>query len=138
MAQTPAKRAAANKEPSTGRARAATTKKKPPSRRDGAAAKPAEDRVRRALGGGTDLSEQVLRSLESGQKAAVEAVRDFVEAVDRVLPPRGEGPSRAEEVVDSALKMSERLVHAQYDFLRNVIHSAGKAVGDGERPAKAK
>ena len=135
MAQTPAKRTAASKKPSTARARAATTKKAP-AKRTRAAAKPPEDRVRKALGGGTDLSEQVLRALESGQKAAIEAVRDFIETVDRALPPREEGASRAEEVIDSALKMSERLVHAQYDFLRNVIQSAEKAAGDGERKAK--
>ena len=40
----------------------------------------------------------------------------------------GEGPSRRQEIVDSAMDMADRLVHAQYDFIRNVIDSAGKSL----------
>ncbi len=43
-----------------------------------------------------DLSEEVLDSVEKGQRAAIEAVRKFVDTVDSALPalPHGEGPSR--------------------------------------------
>jgi CDGSH-type Zn-finger protein len=37
------------------------------------------------------------------------------------LPPRGEGPSKRQEIVDPALEMADRLVHAQYDFIRKVV-----------------
>jgi hypothetical protein len=76
----------------------------------------------------TELSEDVLKSLDDGARSSIEAVRRFVETVDRALPPRGEGPSRREEITDSALEMAQRLVHTQYDFLRKVMDSAGKSL----------
>ncbi len=83
----------------------------------------------------TDLSDEVLQSLESAQRAAIEAVRKFVDTVDRTLPPRGETKSRRQEVVDSAMEMADRLVHVQYDFLRKVVGDAGKSLGrsDGRK-----
>ena len=84
-----------------------------------------------------ELSEEVLDSLEKGQRAAIEAVRKFVDTVDHTLPalPHGEGPSKRQEIVDSALEMADRLVHAQYDFIHKVIDSAGKSLtkSDGGR-----
>jgi hypothetical protein len=75
----------------------------------------------------TELSEDVLKSLDEGARSAIEAVRKFAEIVDRVLPPRGKGPSRREEILDSALEMAQRLVHTQADFLGKVVDSAGKS-----------
>ncbi len=80
----------------------------------------------------TELSEEVLKSLESGQRAAIEAVRKFVDTVDQTLPALGERPSRRQEIVDAALEMADRLVHTQYDFLHKVVHSAGKALSKPE------
>ena len=76
-----------------------------------------------------DLSEQVLEQVKSGQRSAIEAVRNFMESVDRALPPQGENPSRRQEVIDSALEMSEKLVQTQYDFLRNFVHGVGESLG---------
>jgi hypothetical protein len=70
----------------------------------------------------------VLKSLESGRRAAIEAVRKFVETVDEALPAIGERPSRRQEIVDAAMEMADRLVHTQYDFLRHVVQSAGKTL----------
>ena len=84
-----------------------------------------------------ELSEEVLDSLEKGQRTAIEAVRKFVDTVDHTLPAlaHGEGPSKRQEIVDSALEMADRLVHAQYDFIHKVIDSAGKSLtkSDGGR-----
>lgn len=77
----------------------------------------------------TELSEQVLEQVESGQRSAIEAVRNFMESVDKALPLHGDNPSRRQEVIDSALEMSEKLVQTQYDFLRNVVQSAGESLG---------
>jgi hypothetical protein len=77
----------------------------------------------------TELSEQVLEQVKGSQKKAIEAVRKFMESVDEALPPHGENPSRRQEVIDSALEMSERLVQTQYDFLTGVVHSAGETLG---------
>jgi len=77
----------------------------------------------------SELSDEVLRSLESGQRAAIEAVRKFIDTVDQALPLHGEAPSRRQEVIDGAMEMAERLVHVQYDFLRKVVANAGKSLG---------
>jgi hypothetical protein len=76
-----------------------------------------------------EFSNEVLESVESGQRAAIDAVRKFMESVDRALPLGGESPSKREEVIDSAMEMADRLVHTQYDFLRKVVHAAGKTLG---------
>jgi len=117
MAQTTTRRRPAAQAPATRRKRA--TARKPTS---------AIDRT-------TKLSEEVLDSVEKGERAAIEAVRKFVDTVDRALPAHGEGPSRREEIVDSAMEMADRLVHTQYDFLRKVIDSAGKSLSrsDGSK-----
>ena len=70
----------------------------------------------------------MLKSVESGQRAAIEAVRKFVDRVDESLPALGERPSKREEIIDAALEMADRLVHTQYDFLRKVVDSAGKSL----------
>ena len=116
------------------RARSAATTRKAPARPRGAAkSKSSENRLRSAVSSTTELSDEVLKSVEDAQRAAIDAVHKFVDTVDRALPPRGEGPSRRQEVVDSALEMADRLVHTQYDFLREVVDSAGKSLGESKR-----
>lgn len=110
MAETKTKRSTPAKKAATPRVSAATSKPKT-----------AIDRT-------TELSEEVFDSVESGQRAAIDAVRKFVDTVDQALPGHGEGPSKRQEIVDSAMEMADRLVHTQYDFLRKVIDSAGKSL----------
>ena len=126
-------------------ARRSPAAKTPATRKRGPAAKAPATRKRTttpprpatAVDKTQELSEEVLDSLEKGQRAAIEAVRKFVDTVDHTLPalPHGEGPSRRQEIVDSALEMADRLVHTQYDFIHKVIDSAGKSVtkSDGGR-----
>ena len=108
--------------------------KAPAQRKRAAAAKEHETAVTKT----TELSEEVLQRLEAGQRAAIEAVTEFLDTVDRVLPalPHGEGASRRQTVVDAAMKMADRLVHAQYDFLRKVVHDAGKSLSRSEADKK--
>ena len=82
----------------------------------------------------SELSDDVLKSLESGSRAAIEAVRKFVDVVDEALPalPHGERPSRRREIVDAAMDMADRLVKTQSEFLRNVVHSAATTIGREE------
>lgn len=77
----------------------------------------------------TEMSEQVLEAVKRGQQGALEAVRTFVDTVDQALPLHGEGPSKRQEVIDSALTMADRLVQSQYDFLSSVIRNAGNTLG---------
>lgn len=111
MAQTSTKPRPATKRP-------ATRKRTPPQ--------PSSTTVDRTK----ELSEEVLESLEKTERAAIEAVRKFVDSIDHTLPafPHGEGPSRRQEIVDSALEMADRLVHTQHEFIHKVIESAGKSV----------
>jgi len=117
-AKTQRRPAAKKKAATSGKPRAAGAARKPRATSD------AGKTVERT----TELSEDVLKSLEDGARSAIEAVRKFAETVDRALPPRGTGPSRREEVTDSALEMAQRLVHTQSDFLRKVVDSAGKSL----------
>jgi hypothetical protein len=108
----------------------ATTKKAPavkaPATRPPRAA---ASRSRKAVDTTAGLSDDVLESVEAGQRAAIEAVRRFVASVDSALPGGGESPSRRQEIVDSALEMADRLVKTQYQFIREVIDSAGHSLG---------
>ena len=102
-----------------------------PARGKATRGRPAPSSSNAAVRRTAKLSEEVAQSVEDSQRAAVEALRKFVDAVDESLRslPHGENPSRRQEIVDSALEMANRLVHTQYDFIRKVVDSAGKAVG---------
>jgi hypothetical protein len=76
----------------------------------------------------TEFSAQVLEQLTVSQQSALEAARGFMESVDRALPLNGDGPSRRQIVIDSALSMSQHLVKAQYDFACDVVRGAGKVL----------
>ena len=86
---------------------------------------------RGALDRTTQLSKDVLVAVEEGQRAAIAAVESFVDSVDKVLPamPHDEGPSRRQVILDSALEMADRLVRAQYEFIRKVVEDAGGSLG---------
>jgi hypothetical protein len=130
----PTKKAAAQRRPkaASNRGKAAAARRKEIAKRGRAG-------IKRT----SELSDDVLRSLEDGQRAALDAVHGFVDRVDKTLPalPHEDGPSRRQEIIDSGLEMADRLVHAQYDFIRRVIDSTGKSLsasGGGKRPAGAK
>ncbi|UXA05439.1 hypothetical protein KXD96_21280 [Mycobacterium sp. SMC-2] len=75
------------------------------------------------------LSDEVLKSVESGQRAAIDAVRKFVGTVDESLPGHsGDQPSRRNTIVDAALEMADKLVKTQYEFIRSVVGSATEAL----------
>lgn len=81
-----------------------------------------------------ELSEEVLKSVEAGQRAAIEAVRKFVDAVDEVIPAIGDRPSRRETVINAALEMADTLVTTQYDFLRSAVRSAVRSLSNAGAP----
>ena len=73
-----------------------------------------------------DLSDEVMKTVETGQRAAIDAVRKFFDNVDEAI--RGEAGSRRETVVDAALDMAERIVAMQSEFVRSVARSADQTV----------
>jgi hypothetical protein len=102
-----------------------------PARKAPARKRPAAGKAKpsRAAERTTELSDEVLKSLESGQRSAIDAVHTFIDTVDAKLPSLGdEHPSRRQDIIDAALEMADRLVQTQYDFLRKVVHGAGKAL----------
>ena len=84
----------------------------------------------------TELSEEVLDSVKTGQQHAIAAVRTFVDSVEKTLS--GEDPSKRQKVIDSALDMADRLVKTEYDFLHTIVHSAGKSLGTSDTSTNAK
>ena len=77
----------------------------------------------------TEFSDDVLKSLEAGQRAAIQAVQEFVDTVDEKLPSLGDAhPSRRQGIIDAALELADRLIRTQYDFIRKVVDSTGKAL----------
>jgi hypothetical protein len=90
-----------------------------------AASKRGSDLTKRVAG----LSDDVLESVESGQRTAIDAVRKFVSAVDESMPARGDDhPSRRKAIVDAALDMADKLVETQYEFIRKVVRSASETL----------
>jgi hypothetical protein len=91
-----------------------------------------QDLVERAAnltGRAASLSDDVLKSVESGQRTAIDAVRKFVGAVDESMPAHGDDhPSRRASIVDAALEMADKLVKTQYEFIRSVVGSASAAL----------
>jgi hypothetical protein len=83
-----------------------------------------EHAIESAVGG----TVEVLASVEAGQRAAIEAVRGFVDTVDPTLAVRGEDASTRQSVIDAGVEMADRLVQAQYGFLRSFVHTAGSVV----------
>jgi len=85
----------------------------------------------------SELSGEVLKSLEAGERVAIEALGQFVITVEEALPQEVAGTSEvAKKVTESGLEMADRLVHTQYDVLRDVSDSAAKALSsrDGAKP----
>ena len=80
--------------------------------------------VERAAG----LSDEVLESVEAGRRAAIAAVRKFVDTVDEALPAVGDRPTRRKTIVDAALDMADQLVTSHYNFLRSIVRSADQAL----------
>lgn len=113
----------------------AKTTKAPAARPSPAAKKSTTAELKAAVARTADLSEGVLKSVESSQLAAIKAVRKFVDTVDEALPAIGQRPTTRETVIDAALQMADRLVTTQYDFLRNVVRSADRSLS---KPATTK
>lgn len=82
--------------------------------------------VERAAG----LSDEVLESVETGRRAAIAAVRKFVDTVDEVTPALID-PSRRKTIVDAALDLADSLVTTRMEFLRSVVRSASETVSSG-------
>ena len=88
----------------------------------------------------SELSGEVLMSLEVGERAALEALGHFLVTVEDTVPQEVAGTSDvAKKITESGLEMADRLVHVAHDVLRNVVDSTAKSVSgrDGAKPQAA-
>ena len=89
----------------------------------------------------TELSDEVLESLEAGQRAAIDAAGRFVVTVEEALPHEVQGTSEvAKAITESGLETADRLVHTWYGLLRKVIGSTAKSLSsrNGAKPDAAR
>jgi hypothetical protein len=88
----------------------------------------------------SELSNEVLKSLEEGERAAIQALGQFVITIEEALPQEVAGTSDvAKKITVSGLEVADRLVETEYDVLRKVIDSAAKSLSrsDGAKPKAA-
>ena len=79
-----------------------------------------------------DTATRLIDTIGDTEKAALEAVRKFVDTVDGVIADLTEdGPRR--KIIDSAFRMTEQLVGASNQLATNVVKVTESALGDLER-----
>lgn len=86
------------------------------------------------------LSDELLKSFETSERAAIEAIGQFMITIDEALPHEVTRTSEAaKKVTESGLEMTDRLVHTEYDLLRDVVDSAANSLRrhDGARSVAA-
>ncbi len=86
------------------------------------------------------LSDELLKSFETGERAAIEAIGQFVITIEEALPHEVTRTSEvAKKVTESGLEMTDRLLHTEYDLFRDVVDSAANSLRrhDGARSVAA-
>ena len=84
-----------------------------------------EDRVVDVVDRTAKLSDELLKSLESSERAAIEAVGQFVITLEEAIPAEVTGTTDvAKKITKSGLDMVDQLVHTEYGLLRHVMDSA--------------
>lgn len=78
----------------------------------------------------SELLDEVHESARVGQHAAAAALREFRQTVDEAIPEAVQ-PLRT-KLLDAALELADKLVTAQYQFNRNMIHSAERALNTSD------
>ena len=94
-----------------------------------------EDRIVDIVDRTARLSNELLKSLESSERTAIEAVGQFVITMEEALPTEVTGTTDvAKKITKSGLEMVDQLVHTEHDLLRHVVDSAATWLSrhDGE------
>jgi hypothetical protein len=80
------------------------------------------------------LSDELLKSFETSERAAIEAIGQFVITIEEALPHEVTSTSEvAKKITESGLEMADRLVHTEYDLLRDVVDSAASSLRRHDR-----
>ena len=88
---------------------------------------------------GSDGASRVVASVVNAEKTAIDAVRNFVDSVNRAFPDVVEDGVTRQHIIDSAFKMTEQLVGASNDLAQRVVdvgHAAATRVPARKAAAK--
>jgi hypothetical protein len=69
----------------------------------------------------TELSEQWLELVRTGEQTASETLHAFVETVEKAVPG---SLAKQREIINSGLEMAQVIVRAQYEAMRGLVRSA--------------
>ncbi len=84
-----------------------------------------EDRVLDVVDRTARLSNEILKSLESSERGAIEAVGQFIITMEDALPTEVTATTDvARMITKSGLEMTDQLVHTAYDLLHHTVDSA--------------
>jgi hypothetical protein len=84
-----------------------------------------EDRVVDLVDRTAKLSDELLKSFESSERAAIEAIGQFVITVEEAIPTEVTGTTDvAKKITKSGLEMVDQLVQTEYDLLHHVVDGA--------------
>ena len=100
---------------------ATTTKSKPIIRTSIHEVGIPEDRVVDVIGRTLRLSDELLKTFESSERAAIQAVGQFVITIEEAFPAEVTGTTDvAKNITKSGLETIDQLVHTEYDLLHHV------------------
>ncbi len=80
--------------------------------------------------GSPDLLDEVRESAKVGQHAAADALRVFTKTIDQAIPEALQ-PLRT-QIIDGAIELADKLAAAQYQFHRNLIRTADRALSKSD------
>jgi hypothetical protein len=99
-----------------------------------------EDRIVDVVDRTARLSYEVLKSFETGERAAIEVVGQFVLTMEEAIPTEVSGTTDvAKTITKSGLETVDQLVHTGHDLLRHVVDSTATWLShhDGAKPVTA-
>lgn len=84
-----------------------------------------------------DGATRLIHTIERAENTSLEAVRDFLDAVDSVFPHLGgeDGPRR--KIIDSAFKMTEQLVSTSTGLAKNILELTEKALNEADQKSSS-
>lgn len=77
-----------------------------------------------------DGAARLIDTIEHAENASLEAVRNFLDTVDSVLPHLGSDDGPRRKIIDSAFKMTEQLVRTSTGLAKNVLDVAKKTLSE--------
>jgi len=90
-----------------------------------------------------EVQEQILHTIRKSQDAAVDGIRAWSQAIDKITLPLPSNPladqlPKPADAVDAAFDLTEQLLAAQREFAHNLLGAAEPVVEPAkEQPAKA-